>query len=345
MSLQSDKLPIGLGISLILLRVLSTRPHPQHSANPRKRRSGIANIINFLTLIMTSQALTSCFSCRHSKRRCDKNLPTCQLCTRKGLKCSYPRRRGQRSALSPRSIHGSEFSGESNTADSGPILAHSSTGSQFQSPSSSTSSFAVTTAISFLAPGLFREAQLEIPRLDLGVPDEIAFHLGDSQQVRETASKFFRIIWMPIVSRKRYLAVVLNPLSPSRRPTTLLALCIKLCCMSVHDDEDLERTSLYHLVKKFFSEVECTHVLCVQVLQAAILIAIFEIGDAIYPAAYLTVGACARYGIAMGLNKINKDRMGGEENHTISWMEIEERRRAWWAILILDRSVTSYPTS
>jgi hypothetical protein len=45
----------------------------------------------------------------------------------------------------------------------------------------------------------------------------------------------------------------------------------------------------------------------------------------------------------MGLDKINKARMGGEHNPTASWMEIEERRRIWWAILTLDRSVTSYP--
>lgn len=292
---------------------------------------------------MTSHASTSCFSCRRSKRRCDKNLPTCQLCFRKGLKCSYPRRRGQRSDQPPRSIQGSESISDSNAAYSGPIVASSSTEPQIQSPSASTSSFAVTTAISFLAPGLFREAGLEIPRLNIGLPDEVALHLGDSQQVRETASKFFRTTWMPIISRKRYLAVVLNPLSPSRRPTALLALCIKLCCLSVHDDEGLEKTSLYRLVKAFYSDVESTQVLCVQVLQAAILIATFEIGDAIYPAAYLTVGACARYAIAMGLDKINKDRMGGEPN-TISWMEIEERRRAWWAVLILDRFVTSYPS-
>ncbi|KAF5013096.1 hypothetical protein F66182_15216, partial [Fusarium sp. NRRL 66182] len=70
---------------------------------------------------------------------------------------------------------------------------------------------------------------------------------------------------------------------------------------------------------------------------AGILIAIFEIGDAIYPAAYLTVGACARYGVALGLDKINQDRMGGDHNRAVSWMEIEEKRRAWWGILILDR--------
>ncbi|KAJ5387098.1 hypothetical protein N7509_009639 [Penicillium cosmopolitanum] len=292
---------------------------------------------------MTSPALASCFPCRRSKRRCDKNLPTCQLCIRKGLKCSYPRRRGQRSASPARSIQGSDYAIDPNSPYGRPFVASSGTGSHHQSgpvwPSSSP--FAVTTAISFLAPNIFREARLEIPRLDVSIPDEVAFHIGKNQQVRQTAGKFFQTAWLPIVSRKRYLTAILNPLSPSRRPTALLALCMKLCCLPVHDDEGPGRSSLYQLVKKFYSEVESIQDLCVEILQAAILIAIFEIGDAIYPAAYLTVGACARYGIAMGLGKINKDRMGGQHNRIGSWMEIEERRRAWWAILTLDRSVTS----
>ncbi|EED22258.1 conserved hypothetical protein [Talaromyces stipitatus ATCC 10500] len=263
---------------------------------------------------MTSHALASCFSCRRSKRRCDKSLPSCQLCIRKGLKCNYPHRRGQRSPSPPHSSRGSETATDSD--------------------SSTFSSFAVTSAISFLAPDLFRQARLEIPRLRLDIPDDVTSHLGDSQQVRETANNFFQMTWMPIISRKYYLAAVLNPLSPSRRSTALLALCMKLCCLRV---EGAERNSLYRLVKKFYSEVESTEGLCVQILQAGIFIAVFEIGDAIYPAAYLTVGACARYGVAMGLDKINKDRMGDAHNFSAPWMEIEERRRAWWAVLILDR--------
>lgn len=291
---------------------------------------------------MTSHALASCFFCRRSKRRCDKNLPTCQLCIKKGLKCSYPHRRGQPAASPPCGVHGSESGDDSNSAHAEPGVAQNNNVSQFQ-PVSSTSSFAVNAAISFLAPDLFREVGLEIPRLDLGIPDEVSLHLGDSQQVLETASKFFQMTWMPIVSRKRHLAAVLNPLSPCRRPTVLLNLCMKLCCLPVNDDGGRKRTSLYRSIKKFYSEVESTGDLCVQVLQAAIFIAVFEIGDAIYPAAYLTVGGCARYGIAMGLDKINKTRLGGEHNRTASWMEIEEKRRVWWAILNLDRSVTSYP--
>lgn len=277
-------------------------------------------------------ARTSCFSCRRSKRRCDKTLPECQLCGRRGLRCSYPQRRGQRSPSPSNSSRGTR----STTA--GPASADSGTRSLSGQAFRISSSFATTSAIRFLAPDLFREACLEVPRLELDIPDDVALQLGDSQQVRDTTAQFIHLTraWMPIVNRKRHLAAVLNPLAPSRRPTALLALCMKLCCWPVLDDEGEGKSSLYRLVKRFYSEVDSTEGLSVQVLQAAVCIALFEIGNAIYPAAYLTVGACARYGIAMSLDKINKDRMGGDY-HTASWIEFEETRRVWWAILILDR--------
>ncbi|UKZ53304.1 hypothetical protein TrVGV298_007096 [Trichoderma virens] len=70
-----------------------------------------------------------------------------------------------------------------------------------------------------------------------------------------------------------------------------------------------------------------------QVLQATIFVALYEIGHAIYPAAYLTVGACARYGIALGLDQLMTNNSGFDR----SWMEVEEKRRSWWAVLALDR--------
>lgn len=289
---------------------------------------------------MTTKALHSCFLCRRGKCRCDKNLPSCQLCTRKGWKCTYPQRRGQRSASPPHNPSDRvESVNEPNSAIARSPLNNSGILSGRQATDPSTSSFAVNVAISFLAPDLSREVSLEIPRNTLDIPQDVTSNLGDRQRVQEAALEFFRITWMPIISRKRYFNTVLNPLSPLRRPTALLALCMKLCCLEPHHDDGDERISLYRLVKQFYSEVESTEGLCVQVLQAGILIAIFEIGDAIYPAAYLTVGSCSRYGVAMGLDKINQDRMGGEYNRAVSWIEIEERRRAWWGILILDRYV------
>jgi hypothetical protein len=279
-------------------------------------------------------ARTSCFSCRRSKRRCDKTLPACQLCSRRGLRCSYPQRRGQRSPSPSDSSHGT------GSITVGSTSADGTTGSQSGQVPRISSSFARTSAISFLAPDLFREACLEVPRLDLDIPGDVAMQLGDSQQIRDTTARFFQLTrsWMPIINRKRHLAAALNPLAPSRRPTALLTLCMKLCGFSALDEAGADKTALYRLAKRFYTDVESTEDSNVQVLQASVCIALFEIGNAIYPAAYLTVGACARYGTAMGLDKINKDRMGGAY-YAGSWIEFEETRRVWWAILILERYI------
>ncbi|UKZ68410.1 uncharacterized protein TrAtP1_009447 [Trichoderma atroviride] len=104
------------------------------------------------------------------------------------------------------------------------------------------------------------------------------------------------------------------------------------CTTGVHDDGS-QKTALYRTSKRYLSEIETTGLMSLQVLQAAIFIALYEIGNAIYPAAYLTVGACARYGIALGLDKLMTDN----SDFNRSWMEIEEKRRSWWAVLALDR--------
>ncbi|KAF5975507.1 Zn(II)2Cys6 transcription factor [Fusarium bulbicola] len=194
-------------------------------------------------------------------------------------------------------------------------------------------------AIRFLAPDLFRDMDLQVPRHGWEMPAEIEAQLGGRQQMQETTKAFLLLTksWMPIVNGKRHLAAVLNPLVPLRRPTALLALCMKLCCLSVAKVE--EKRVLYGLVKKFYAEVGSQEDSRVQVMQSAVFIAVFEMGDAIFPAAYLTVGALARYGMAMGMDKINQHALGKSCGAAAgaSWAEIDEMRRVWWGALILDR--------
>uniref|UniRef100_A0A0B7KI44 Xylanolytic transcriptional activator regulatory domain-containing protein n=1 Tax=Bionectria ochroleuca TaxID=29856 RepID=A0A0B7KI44_BIOOC len=50
-----------------------------------------------------------------------------------------------------------------------------------------------------------------------------------------------------------------------------------------------------------------------------------------------SVGACARQGLALGVDKLLIDGVGSDNIGTRTWQEVEERRRAWWAVLMLDR--------
>jgi hypothetical protein len=91
----------------------------------------------------------------------------------------------------------------------------------------------------------------------------------------------------------------------------------------------------YISIKQAFVQLEQAGVLNVTVLQALLLTALYEIGNGIYPAAYLTIGNCARYAVALDL-----DREILNWNHNASdWVMIEEKHRAWWAVLMLDRYI------
>ncbi|KAK4081282.1 transcriptional regulator family: Fungal Specific TF [Trichoderma aggressivum f. europaeum] len=294
-----------------------------------------------------SLASISCFSCRHSKRRCDKTLPTCQLCIRRGVDCCYPKRRAQKYVVllegdetNEDAITGRHDALVNKAADSDP-----SSDWEQQAPlgtsgptASAIQSFGTATAIQFIAPILFREAHLEIPRINITIPSHVAALTGEFEQIRDISATFFSqvVIWTPVIFRKNFFNIALNPLSPRRTEGILLSLCMKLYCMPTAKDGPDGRTALYKATKQFYCEVESAGILSICILQSAILIAVYEIGHAIYPAAYLTVGACARYGVALGLDKLLVD-LTGENNAGRPWMEVEEMRRVWWGILILDR--------
>ncbi|KAL6831257.1 hypothetical protein J3E69DRAFT_354190 [Trichoderma sp. SZMC 28015] len=168
----------------------------------------------------------------------------------------------------------------------------------------------VTTAIRFIEPSVYHDASLGPPSEDVSIPSSIAAHVGHPDQIYEIGAKFFQAtsLWMPIVCRKRFYADALNPISPYRRGLILLALTMKLYCAPASENGNDGRWTLYQLVKSFYADAEATAPMSVHILQAAVFIAIYEIDQAIYPSAYLSVG-----------------------------VEIEEQRRVWWAVLMLDR--------
>jgi hypothetical protein len=120
---------------------------------------------------------------------------------------------------------------------------------------------------------------------------------------------------------------------------------MKLSCTPAADfaEEGPENFPLYQTAKRFCSEVEAAGLLSIHCLQAEVLVAIFEIGQAVYPAAYLTVGRCARYGTALGYGDFGKT--ANEHTKPNSPADGEEGRRVWWGITMLDRYVGKVTTS
>lgn len=193
----------------------------------------------------------------------------------------------------------------------------------------------------FLDALLFHQCQLELPQNTLPTPSYIRNFLGDPASIRDLSTSYFNSvhIWMPIISRNRLYRYIINPLSKPRADVVLLVVAMRLIMWAPSDSTgdstgDLEfKSDLYRATKRFHREVEATGLLTLPILQAGILIALYEFGHGIYPSAYFSVGACARYGVLLGIDRVPMLSV----DRSPSWVEVEEKRRAWWTILILDR--------
>lgn len=186
----------------------------------------------------------------------------------------------------------------------------------------------------FLDIDIFRQAQLELPRPGLAVPLYVSDLLGGDSEVRKVATTFFNNIhpWMPFISKTWAYKHLLSPLSPVHADSALLLLSIQLINW-IPSGSANPKTPMYTAVKQYFSELESAGSFSIRVVQAGLLVLLYELGHCIYPAAYMSVGTCARHAVALGFDEDLK-----QANTTgLPWDKVEERRRVWWAILILDR--------
>ncbi|KAL6854528.1 N-terminal binuclear Zn cluster-containing/DNA binding domain-containing protein [Trichoderma novae-zelandiae] len=294
---------------------------PRESPSPQPRATAIQSNAGVLALRW------SCSSCRQSKRRCDKMYPECTLCTQRNIPCNYPGRRRRQKLKN--CIKTASSGGQATGKQSSASTAKKDQGNapQLSFPSASTSFIAER----FLDPDVFSRAQLTVVNADVPVTDEIAQLVGGVLDIQATSARFFRSVhtWMPIISKPQFGANLLNRLTYKRAELFLLVLSMKLCCAR----ETTSNKALYETVKLLHFKMETSGVLSVLVLQAAILIALYELGHSIYPAAFLSVGSCARYATALGIDK----SILLSSSAKVEWIEEEECRRIWWAILVLDR--------
>jgi hypothetical protein len=157
--------------------------------------------------------------------------------------------------------------------------------------------------------------------------------IGDDGEIRLMASNYFNTIhtYFPIISKQRFYSTLMNPLSQPRADVALLVLCMRLTTVPRSKDP-MVSTPEYSAAKNFYAAVEGAGACSTQVLQSGILIAFYEFGHAIYPAAHFSVGTCARYGVSFGMDIDEYSEHGG-----VNWIEVEEKKRTWWAVIILDR--------
>jgi hypothetical protein len=174
----------------------------------------------------------------------------------------------------------------------------------------------------------------KLPDLGFTLEPDLLSYVGSVIADKAFVSAYFTYIhpWIPFLSKKLFMERVLNPLVPAKPENTLLIAAMKLVANS--PDGGDARTPQYFAIKNALFRAESFGVLEFKIFQATILVAMYELGHAIYPAAHSTMGNCARYGSALGVNNTVETTHLEEGQSPI---EGEERRRSWWAVVVLDR--------
>jgi hypothetical protein len=184
---------------------------------------------------------------------------------------------------------------------------------------------------------------MNIPTPFLPIPSYVSDLIGGNTEIRSVASTFFATVhsYLPIVSKKTFYDHFLNPFVQRRADVAFLCLCMKLILWvpseSVQGGSE-PQTVDYLAGKQYLAELESAGAFTLPMLQGRVLMSLYEFGHGIYPAAYMSIGACAAQAFALGLGE---EREMGEVQgeRRLTWVEHEERRRVWWAIIILERFV------
>ncbi|CRK21195.1 hypothetical protein BN1708_013025 [Verticillium longisporum] len=118
---------------------------------------------------------------------------------------------------------------------------------------------------------------------------------------------------------------------------------MKLASNLDHDDGAVRNPALYQLAKVCCTAMERDRFISLRLVQCLTLIAVYELGHAIFPEAYVTIGHASRLGGMIGFH--NKTLAQQLFVTADTWTCGEEQRRTWWAIFLLDNASESLLTT
>jgi len=141
----------------------------------------------------------------------------------------------------------------------------------------------------------------------MGVPPEVVEILSHGNAVQDAAAQYFDGVhrWFPIISRKRMtLGIALWEGGPD---LAMLFLAMKLITAFPHHGSGgvescgMNGNPVYAASKRFLGLLEASGNVSLLHLQAMVLVTLYEFGHGIYPAAWMSVAACARYADMIGI--------------------------------------------
>lgn len=193
-------------------------------------------------------------------------------------------------------------------------------------------------------PGCFRGSSLSGGELRLLDFDEqltmqaceVLTRNGDD--ITSVCQRFFKVTekWLPIVDEVNFFIRLEHLHTSPHAPFSTLVMSM---CLYAHQSSPVlgrnsRVESLYYTTKGFYSLLQANGRVSLDLIQAGLLIAVYEHCQALYEISALTIGICARMGYFLGLHRTIQP---GTESENTSRRNLEERRRVWWGLFILER--------
>ncbi|RDW56777.1 hypothetical protein BP6252_13961 [Coleophoma cylindrospora] len=271
-----------------------------------------------------TRATNSCVACRNGKRRCDRDRPKCATCFRCVYDVDVPRPLGIDSDHPSAHVYGPGHSALSiSSQPSGTAMGVSASAGLIDITASTDP---------------FRHESIRKPTVDAITQKELFRIVGSPNNMRQVASSYFASISrrIPIVSANRFLDKLPSTVSTGC-DADFAALCLSIyLILEVPQPGDVSmQSSLYVKVKGILSLLEATSYHSLEVVQSRILVAFYEMGHGLYPAATASIGACGKMARFIGLHSDSTYQNPDEET---AWKILaEEKRRTLWALHNLDR--------
>ncbi|EXF85975.1 hypothetical protein CFIO01_05910 [Colletotrichum fioriniae PJ7] len=132
----------------------------------------------------------------------------------------------------------------------------------------------------------------ELYRPNFSVPEAILSVVNESDKVKSSCDEYFTTvhIWFRFISAKKRLQA---PFAENCEPD-IVALALAMRLMT-SDPDDKTCGYLYKQTKGFLDTLVARGVVSLPVLQAMILVTLYEYCHAVYPAAWASIGLCTRY--------------------------------------------------
>lgn len=161
--------------------------------------------------------------------------------------------------------------------------------------------------------------------------------LGSPDEVHKMSRIYFASVHykLPVISQERFYERLPSLFISAFSEFTLLCLCMHLIQQSPSLPTESMVSSFYTTAKTGVSLLEATGRESLDTIQCRLLLVLYEVGHGLYPAASISIGACARAARNLGFHHRISHSSDLIRMDTVD----EERRRAWWVVHNLDRYV------